>query len=425
MKTKKYFKQVLCAIMSCMLGVSVVGCGNTTSGDTDIKNINLSKSTIIDISKEDIKPQDVKQKEIDDDFTNSYTNFSFELFKESVTENKNSLVSPLSVIYALSMTANGANDMTRTEMQKVLGNDISIETLNEYLYTYMQKTLADNTLKIGNSIWFNSDYNISIKKDFLQTNANYYSANMYNIPFDDNAVVEMNSWVKNHTDNMIDKIIDELDSSFVMFLMNAIAFDAKWEKAYSENDIKKEQFTDINNETKLVDMMYSTENKYIKTDNAIGFIKNYSGNKYSFVALLPDKNININDYVATLNTNDIISAIKNAENTDVSVNIPKFTYEYDINMNNALKDMGIVQAFYMDSADFSNITNYPIYIGSVLHKTFISVDEKGTKAAAVTAVIMDNGVVGYTVKLDRPFVYMIVDNTNSLPIFMGTVMTID
>ena len=222
---------------------------------------------------------------------------------------------------------------------------------------------------------------------------------------------------------MIKKVLEEISGDTVMYLINAIAFDAKWENPISEHSVYKSTFTNINGEEKEVDMMYNDgECLYIEAENATGFKKNYKGGDYSFVALLPREGVSINDYIASLDGEEIIDTLSGIQPSgDGEIRMPKFSYEYGIEMREMLSELGMPSAF-SESADFSNMTDNDVFISSVIHKTFISVDNEGTRAAAVTIVedcIESEYVPAWSVTLDRPFVYMIVDNSTNLPIFIG------
>jgi serpin B len=213
-----------------------------------------------------------------------------------------------------------------------------------------------------------------------------------------------------------------------MCLINALAFDAKWEEKYDGEDIEEGIFTKADSDTQTVTFMSSTENKYIKDGNAKGFIKYYKDQKYAFAALLPDEDINLSEYIKSLNGDRLYNLLSFPEETDVKVKIPQFETEYSNKMNDTLKNMGMGRAFDIRLAQFQGIgssTQDNIFIGDVIHKTFISVGEEGTKAAAATAVIMDDfsgSAVDSTptVYLDRPFVYMLIDTENNIPFFIGT-----
>ncbi len=382
-----------------------------------------------------IKACDVTGKDTDDSFIMSQSELALRLFKATADKNRdeNLLISPLSIQLALAMTANGANSKTLTEMEKLLGGEIPIETLNEYLYTYV-KNLSSNEkakLNIANSIWFRDSEELHINEDFLQTNADYYGASAYKAPFNKQTVKDINNWVDKNTDGMIDKVIDEIDEHSIMFLINALLFEAEWRDPYTENSVRDGSFTSISGEDRNVQMMSSSESKYIRDENAVGFIKGYSGGKYSFAAILPNEGVDLYDYIDSLTAEGLQSMLNGVIYGEVAAQLPKFSYDCDYLMNDILKDLGVRSAFDGGDADFSRLGSSDrgnIYINRVIHKTSITVAEKGTKAGAVTMVAMNGGSSMpseiYHVTLDRPFVYIIIDSSNNLPIFMGAVTDI-
>lgn len=380
----------------------------------------------------DLTSNAVQRKAVDSKFISNTAEFSIDLFKKTITEKQNSLVSPISVILALAMTANGANKNTLAQMQKVLGKDIPLNELNEYLYSYIHNLPSEkkSKLTIANSIWFCDESRVTVEKDFLQMNANYYNAAAYKSAFDDQTSKDINNWVKLNTDGMIDKILDKIDVNTVMCLINAIVFDARWENVYNKKDVSDGDFTTIDGSKQNAKYMKSSELSYLSDGKATGFIKPYFGKNYSFVALLPNEDIPIREYIASLTGESFLNMIKNVEYSGLSADLPKFKYDYTIKMNDALESLGMLDAFSEYDADFSGIGTSPIgnmYIGEVLHKTFIQVDELGTKAGAVTKIeiaaklSMDSKLLEF----NRPFVYAIIDNATNLPVFIGTVMSVN
>lgn len=359
------------------------------------------------------------------------TNFSVSLFQKSIEKDKNVLISPLSVLTALSMTANGAKGETLEQMESVFGMDM--DTLNVYLKDYVENLPQGKAykLQLANSIWFRDSDGFSVKDEFLQTNANYYDAEIYKSPFDDSTVKEINAWVDKNTDGMIKKILNKITSDNVMFLINALAFDAKWETPYEEYQVQDAAFTTEEGKQQEIEMMYSEEDYYIEDEKATGFIKKYKDGKYAFVGLLPNEGVSVAEYVEGLTGEGIGRMLANKEETMVDVALPKFTTEYEISLNQALTNMGMEAAFDGAVADFSGIGqsgNGNLYIEKVLHKTFIDVSPEGTKAAAVTSVEMNcEGAMipEYRVYLDRPFVYMLIDCETNLPFFIGTQMSME
>ena len=394
----------------------------------------------IKISAQDLtegyEPESVYKREPDKAFIDSQTDFSVNLFKVTANnEGENILISPLSVGLALAMTANGADNQTLSEMEALLCDGFGIQSLNEYFSSYVNSLDSGEKYKvsIANSIWFRDDENrLSVEKDFLQTNANYYPDQIYKTPFDKKTVSDINNWVKLHTDKTIDKIVDEINPNAVMYLINALAFDAEWEHVYEKSDITNGTFTSYGGEKQDTEMMTSEERLYLCDENSTGFIKNYSGGKYSFAALLPNEGIDIYEYIQGLTGERLQNTFDGAQASAVKATMPKFSYEYESSLNDALKKLGMNSAFDESKADFSKMgksSNGNIFISEVKHKTFICVDERGTKAGAVTSVAMDNGAADpmsmHSVKLDRPFVYMIIDNDTNLPLFIGAVTDIN
>ena len=365
-------------------------------------------------SHETVKP--------DDAFKSAYDNFSVELLKKCFDSKSNTLISPLSVSSALTMTANGANGQTKDEMEKVLGSGMPLDELNKYLSSFSGSLTSgeDFKLKNANSIWFRDEENrLTVEKDFLQKNADYFGAAIYKRAFDNATCREINNWVSEHTDGMIDKLLDNGDALSNIALINATAFNAVWETYYFDNFVEDGTFTDTNGNEQSATMLISEESEYINGDNCTGFIKKYKGGKYGFAAILPDSNVSISDFVGSLNGDKLFKMLQNTENANVVAKIPKFEYEYSAELSEALKALGMPTAF-SDSADFSGISGDKLLISDVLHKTKISVTEEGTRAVAATGVVMSAAPDGdKQVILNRPFMYMILDNETMLPLFAG------
>ncbi len=359
--------------------------------------------------------------------------FGVRLFRESFTEDKNTLVSPLSVMFALAMTANGAEENTRSQMESVLGMDV--ESLNAYLKAYKDALVEDekNKLSVANSIWFTDDARFTVNNDFLQTNADYYGADIYKAPFNSGTCKDINNWVKEKTDGMIKDILDEIPTDAVMYLVNALAFDAEWQETYEKHQVRDAVFTKEDGTTQTADMMYSSEHTYLEGENFTGFIKYYARSKYAFAAILPSENVSVSELVSSLNGEMLYDILSNPTSTAVNAGLPKFEFEFDTELSATLTDMGMPAAFDENLADFSGLgtsSRGNIFINRVLHKTYIEVGEKGTRAGAATVVEMNDcaaaEVIGEIkeVILDRPFVFMLVDTETNLPFFIGSVVDI-
>ena len=403
----------------CALSVNLGGCSAQIQAKDLMEKITPNEVTPLDDL--DVQSADM-------------TDFAVRLFQSSEKEGENTLISPLSVICALAMVLNGAEGETKAQMEAMLG--MSAEELNLYLYSYVNSLPHGEKYKLSlaNSIWFADGNRIDVNGDFLQTNADYYGADIYEAPFDESTLKDINNWVKKETDGMIPEILDEIPADALMYLINALAFEAQWREAYDESQIKDGIFTKEDGTKQDAEFMYGMESGYFDDGNATGFIKYYDDEKYAFVAMLPNEGVSVSEYVDSLDGEELCAMLSSPQSVDVMTSMPKFEIEYGTELSDALKAMGITDAFSTSECDLSGIGRPAagdLFIGKVIHKTYISVSEKGTRAGAVTSIEATNGGVSApiskpkTVYLDRPFVYMLVDCETNVPLFMGTVTDIE
>ena len=352
--------------------------------------------------------------------------FSVKLLQSTCEEEENTLVSPMSVLSALAMTANGARGETRSQMENTLGG--TVEQLNGALTGLGQE--EDSPLYLANSIWFAEGGRITPNPDFLQINADYYRAGVFEAPFDQTTVTDINRWVKEHTHGMVEEILKKIPHDTVMYLINALAFEAEWENPYQKEDVWQQAFTNQAGEVQQVSMMHSEETFYLRDDQAQGFMKYYQGGRYAFVALLPDKGNSVLDYVEGLDGQQLKALLDNPTSVPVMTTMPKFESEMEVDLREVLKEMGMDLPFDSAQADFTGLGTSPegnLYINQVFHKAYLEVEEKGTRGGAATAVEMNTEAAPeeqMVVTLDRPFVYMVVDTSSMLPVFMGTVLSV-
>ncbi len=394
----------------------VTGCSPKIQGEDLMKGVKQDEKPVVQLS-------DVNSVAL--------TDFAVRLFEASAEEGKNTLISPLSVLSALAMTANGAKGETLSQMESVLG--MSTDELNQYFHCYMQ-TLPQGEkykLKLANSIWFTDDERFTVKDEFLQTNADYYGADIYRVMFDNKALRDVNNWVKEKTDGMIPEILDEIKEDDIMYLVNALAFDAEWANIYTKDDVRSGTFVTEDGQKQEAEYMHGEEHVYLEDKDAKGFVKYYKEHKYAFVALLPNKGVSVEEYVKGLDGEYLNTLLTNKLNTSVATKIPKFETESNVDMTKILQKMGMKDAFgpYANFSGLGTTTREYICIDRVLHKTFISVGEKGTKAGAATMVAVADGTSAMLerkeVYLNRPFVYMLIDCESNVPFFIGTMMSLE
>ncbi len=377
---------------------------------------------------EGITPMSVTKKNPDDTFVSAQMDFAVKLLQQSLKKDgqKGSLVSPLSAQLCLAMVANGADGETLAEMEKVLGGDLSLEQLNAYLSAYRESLPSTEKTKLllNNGIWFKEGY--PFYTDFLQTNADYYGAALYQAPFTKETMEadleEINDWVNTNTDGMIPKLFEELDEDTVMVLINTLLFDGTWETGYADKDVVNGTFYSYSGKEQTVEMMCSTESVYFADENAKGFLKYYDGKDYAFAAILPEEGTDILEYANSLTGTSLQSLLNDMWGIEVDVQLPKFKFEYSLDLKPVLEDMGMPTAFMEGLADFSKMSTRRLHIGQAVQKTAMELSPTGTKAAAATGVGMEDECESPTIFLNRPFVYMILDTKTNLPLFIG-VMT--
>lgn len=379
-----------------------------------------------------VNPRQTTGRQTDDTFRRGYADFALSLLRNVGKEGENALVSPLSVMLALSMTANGAKGKTAEELNALLGN-FSAEERNRYLLTFCENLKKSDKAKCltANSLWIR-DGVLTVEKDFLQTNADYYGAAVYRAPFDRNTLRDINAWVKKKTDGMIPKTLDSIDQGTAMYLVNALLFEAEWQTIYESTAVRDGDFTTPSGKKERVKMMYADEGVYLEDAHVTGFTKAYKDG-YRFMALLPKEGMTAGEYLANLTAEDLLALLDGAQRgCTVRTAIPKFSHSCSAELSDILKNMGAATAFDAQTADFSGIGRVGdenLFIGKVVHKTAIRVDERGTKAGAVTSVAVDctsaDAIKSYSVFLNRPFLYAILDEQTGLPLFIGTVCSVN
>ncbi len=362
-------------------------------------------------------------------FPAAAADFALRLMQNSAKDGENLLLSPYSVMQALGMTAVGAKGNTYVEMEQTLlgKNDLS---LHHNLAATLQSGNVDG-LHVANSVWLRNS-GLTANKDYLQQVANYYHAQVYSAPFDDGTVKDINQWCSNNTNGMIPVILDKIpDPMTMVYLINAVSLKAQWADIFAFQNIEEGTFTAANGQKEKAQMMKHIESDYLENELATGFIKRYKGG-LSFVALLP-KEGTPEQLLSGLNGENWLPLLTPQANSRVHITLPKFEVEFADSLKGPLQAMGIRDVFDANQADLSAMGKSALgnlYVSEVLHKAVIKVNEKGTEASAITSAALSGTATApseppkeYTVTLDRPFVYAVVD-LNNVPLFMGVLNSV-
>ena len=349
----------------------------------------------------------------------------FELLKH-MTKEKNYMISPFSLKMAMMLAANGAEGNTQSEILKVFGvNDI--KEYNAYAKNIIQKYNSNEKVKlnIANSIWLNNSIagrNINFAKGYQDLISEYYVGTAQSED-ENNIAKKANQWIDEKTNGKIKNVLDEHQKAdFLALLINTIYFKGKWANQFNDYATHQEVFTDRNSKKTEIDFMHQTRKYDYYEDENMKMVRiPYEDYETAMYVVLPSNE----------EAMDIEKAMDNMSTVKVELAIPKFKTEYSLSFSKILQQLGIKEAFDESNAKFKNVMfdgvglNKNVYIGDVLQKTFIEVDENGTEAAAATAITMNatsalpQPEIIKEFKADRPFIYFIMDETNHEVLFMG------
>lgn len=350
---------------------------------------------------------------------------SVELLKGSNVAYDNTVISPLAVQMAMGFAINGAKGVTQSAIIDKVGMETSV--LNNYLKIYIEEAPKDvrGNINFVNAIWLNSintglDLNSSYKDKVIE----YLNAEIKQEPFSAGCEKVINGWVAETTDGMVNKVVNKVDLTNWFYTINIATFDMDWETTYNVNDIEKKTFNNAKKTTSDVEMMSSIESLYIEDNGATGFIKNYYIPRYKFIAILPDEKANLEEYVNNLDYRKLIKLLESAENVNVKASIPSFVTYKTVDISKTLVNIGLSSIFKSD-ADFSGMLKEGMAtkLWKMYHTSKITVGKKSSEGV-ITSNVSNNKKkdVSYDkeVVLDRPFLYMIFDSEESIPIFIGT-----
>ncbi len=357
--------------------------------------------------------------------------FAFKLFREISRQegDSNIFISPLSAAMALGMTYNGAAGSTQVAMQEVLElQGMNLQEVNESyrsLIDLLRNLDPRVEFLLANSIWYRQGY--AIEQEFLDLNRQYFDAEVAALDFNSSSAADtINAWVRENTANRIDSIVvGPISPLTVMYLMNAIYFKGDWVYQFDKNLTTSAPFTLKDGSVASVPMMSHGDPIEIGiawADQVVVGDIAYGGGAYSMTVLLPETASDIDSLVGRLTQENWNGWIAGLGTTEIEVQLPKFTLEYAITLNDVLTALGMGIAFDSFRADFTRMcATCALYIDSVVQKTFVDVNEEGTEAAAVTSVVMaDRGAASFVV--NRPFLFVIRERFSGTILFMGKIM---
>ena len=402
-------------LLACLVVILVFGCSENPSGAKK----EIPDEPIVDLSS------------VEKQIVESDNKFGLKLFKQIVKEekDKNVFISPLSVAMALGMTYNGASGETQKAMQQTLElNGLSVEEVNlsyEHLIDMLTSLDPKVRFQIANSIWYR--LGIPFKSEFIDLCKKYFTALVTGLDFEDaQATKTINAWVDENTNGKIKEIVDSpIKPAMVMFLINAIYFKGTWTYQFDEKDTRDDLFNLPDGTNKPCKMMKQEgEFRYLANSDFQAIDLPYGDGDFSMTVLLPQPQRDIDSLIAEFSQENWNKWIKGFSKQELTLQLPRFTLEYEIKLNDILTGLGMGIAFDAAQADLTKMYEGPerVYIDQVKHKTFVEVNEEGTEAAAVTSVGIAITSVGLWMRVDRPFIFVIRENQSQTILFVGKIV---
>lgn len=427
-------KSVLIVVLSAFL-ICMTTCSSSTDPQSG-KNMDNSDAT----------PAELEAAE--SALTAASAEFGFRLFREVIAEaepTENVFISPLSVLYALIMSKNGAAGETDRAFAEVLGVEgHSNNALNQMMWQITDRLIhADAAVqfKAANSIW--SRRGKALVPEFITICQDYFDAVAREMDFQAQGAADtINNWVAENTNDKVKEIVEPpISPDIALLLLNAIYFNANWTYPFDTSEIRTRPFHLADGSTSDCELMfrdfqedrvyfddymerpivYFRDGDYFTAGTVMGASLPYGSNGFYMTLLMPDSAITMEEFMDLLTVENWQAWRKLPREYDWYFAMPKFRLEYDITLNDILASMGLDIAFDQGRADFSDMFLDGMgWIDKVKHKTFIQVDEHGTEAAAVTSVSYADSMPPSFIA-DRPFLVIIHEQSTGIILFIGRI----
>ena len=398
-----------CLLPSVLFSMAVVGCNDSGVSPVD----------------------EVRPVVVIESVASGTTHFAFEFFKnlqQTQPAEQNLFVSPLSLHMALGMLENGAENETSREILKTLKMEgISREEVNKAYKTLINELpLADSKVKLGlaNSVWYKTGF--QVENSFQDILKKSFNAEITGLEFNEAAKARMNQWASDKTNGKIDKVIDQINSNHVMFLLNALYFKGDWATKFDSKNTVDKPFKLQEGTSKTVKMMLNEGNyKVADGENYRAVQLPYANGQFNMTLLIPKADKTVGQVVEGLTVQDWNELQTTRLSTGkVKVGLPRFTLNYAAKLNETLKNMGIKNVF-TDAAELTKISKSGgLLVDFVKQDAFLGIDETGTEAAAVTTIGVGLTSVPVIPEYicDRPFALVISEKTSNTILFMGRIM---
>ncbi|CAN5600874.1 serpin family protein [soil metagenome] len=340
----------------------------------------------------------------------------------------NLLISPLSASLALGMTLNGAQASTYTAMRDALGfTDLDQAAVNDAYRGLIPQLLArdpDVEFTLANALWYRRGFDV--KQPFKDAAHTHFRAHVADLDFSDPAAPRtISQWAEDRTGGRIQDLVEQIDPLDMLFLVNAVYFKAPWAQPFHPNSTRDAAFVMDGGSTVMVPTMtQDAAFPHLTNDEVQAVELPYAEGDFAMLLLAPPPGFPLRAFVAGLTTAKIDGWLTAMQNGRIMLSMPKFSFEYDVTMNDALIALGMGVAFDPEAANFDGIhdaTRNDLYISKVRQKAFIDVHELGTEAAAATSVTVGVTSMPPVLAFDRPFLFAIRERESGAILFIGLV----
>ena len=423
---KKSFILWMFAMLMLVVGMS--SCSKSDSDDNvNEEPVNEEVTGEEPLSNEDNEFTPIDLTRAEQELVTSNNDFAFNLFRDLKPE-KSTILSPISITYTLGMLNNGAAGETQAQINMVLGFG---KTGADGINAFCQKMLTEapkldklTKVMIANTIYVNQNY--QLKPDFVTKAKNYYDAEPETRDFHDGKTMDViNQWGSDHTEKMIEKVLDkdEFDPSAVSYLLNAIYFKGAWAEKFDKVNTKDEAFTKEDNQEVQVPMMHQEhEFNYTEDEDCQALCLPYGNNAYRMTILLPKEGRTVYSLAQKLTTKTW-QRYQSMGTAIVDVKLPRFESKADVDLKPVMSALGMPNAFDDHLAEFPYFCNVATYIGMMKQVARIKLNEEGTEAAAVTVIGNEKGEAKHVnFHATRPFLYVISEQSTGAIFFIGQYM---
>ena len=356
------------------------------------------------------------------ELVSSNNDFAFNLFRQVAKADESQIISPISITYALGMLNNGAAGQTQQQINQVLGftDADAVNSFCQKMLVLAPQLDTQTKLLIANNIYVNKDY--VLYPEFVKKANDYYFAQPETRDFHDGKTMDViNQWASDHTEQMIDKVLDEKSFSpdAASYLLNAIYFKGEWSSKFDKQNTQQEPFGDTDQQVPM--MRQEGSFLYTANEDCQALQLPYGSGLYTMTVLLPNEGKAVSDILQGMTAEGWKQLNAKMADVTVDVKLPRFETKADIDLKDVMANLGMPDAFSPAKADFSNFCSKPTYIDLMKQVARIKVNEEGSEAAAVTIIGMENSVgpAHYTFFATRPFLYVISEQSTGAIFFVG------